>query len=216
MELYMSAQARIELSATFGTVEIGCQMLERSRDVWSAGTRTRPIDIPKQLRPFVFLGKSLSGEFLVVTLSAFRPKRLCGNLLGRSHHHGGHHGRSGLVRILLSQPQVPSVWATRIALDPASRLVQQTPQYSLPPLYRLRPEFLGAGWHALLPLPTPPRENRRHRPACGRRQRHATHGPSVWRESEHRLADRRARRPTCGGVSRRESLPCPSAPGAGR
>jgi hypothetical protein len=30
----------------------------------------------------------------VVTLSAFRPKRLCGNLLGRSHHHGEHHGRS--------------------------------------------------------------------------------------------------------------------------
>jgi len=33
-------------------------------------------------------------DFSVVTLSAFRPKRLCGNLLGRSHHHGEHHGRS--------------------------------------------------------------------------------------------------------------------------
>src|SRR5262245_13492272 len=155
-------------------------------------------------------------EKWVVTLSAFRPKRQCGNLLGRSHYHGGHHGRSCLVRIRLSQPQVPSVWATWIALDPPSRLVQQAPQHSLPPLHRLRPEFLRTGRHALLPLPTPPRENRRHRPACGRRQRHAIHGPSVWRESEHRLADRRARRPTRGGVSRRESLPCPSAPGAGR
>jgi prepilin-type N-terminal cleavage/methylation domain-containing protein len=35
-----------------------------------------------------------SSNNLVVTLSAFRPKRLCGNLLGRSHHHGEHHGRS--------------------------------------------------------------------------------------------------------------------------